>query len=166
MVREQCNLLNKCIAQRQLFLVLQCISYTTLCFVLLVRIPWWEKEFRRILPMWCYFCTSTFIRIYMTAAQAETVPQAEAELTTTLALIPTKHAGLETLHEVKFTHDILLQNPISIRFGNYLVFNRRVIITNLHQHFQLENSWSLRNFTSNIFQWTGMAFVKGLIPSK
>ncbi|CAG7830028.1 unnamed protein product [Allacma fusca] len=143
MVRDQCNLLSKCISQRQLFLVLQCIAYTTLCLAFLASIPWWRKEFRRMLPMWGYFCSSTFIRIYVTASKAETISKAEAELATTLALIQTKHASLAALHEIQFTHDLLLQNPISIKFGNYLVFNRRVLITVIEKmnKFKLDDAY-------------------------
>ncbi|CAG7784913.1 unnamed protein product [Allacma fusca] len=89
--------------------------------------------FKSLLVFWVYLCSSTFLRIYVKALQAGKITAAEKDLTTTIALIKRKHTDLAMLHEIKFLHDLMTADPTRVKFGNYLTYNQKVVLTILGQ---------------------------------
>ncbi|CAG7818062.1 unnamed protein product, partial [Allacma fusca] len=98
-VREQCHLLSKCVSQRQLLLIGQCIGLTTICSFFISNVTWSEEIYRQMLPLWIYMCFSNFVRIFRKAIVAERITIAENEVITRIASAKLQTADFEALHE-------------------------------------------------------------------
>ncbi|CAG7728996.1 unnamed protein product [Allacma fusca] len=124
--------MSKFLSQREMFLVLQCILLSTSCLFCIANFPIKDETSigsTSLFFFWLYVCFNTFLRIYVKTLQAEKITAAEKDLVTAIALLKWKHTDLAMLHEIKFLHDLMVADPIRIKFGNYLTYNQRVVLT-------------------------------------